>query len=484
MIHAALVYPHQLSPHHPAVVSAGAVYLIEDPLFFSQYPFHRQKLMLHRASMKRYADSLAKKQVNYVEAHELKTTASLAGLLQQAGVTNVQFAELNDDWLHQRLTTALDKAKISYDILPDPHFLTSDQIFQQFAGKKKKLFFTEFYIQQRQRLGILLDEHNKPTGGQWSFDTDNRKKLPKGIDVPRVSWCEEDEYSKEAREYVKHRYPNAPGTDRPCLYPTSHTAAKAWLRDFIQHRFALFGDYEDAMHPAETTLFHSVLTPMLNIGLLSPQEVVEAALDAADNVPLNSLEGFIRQIIGWREFIRGTYHHMGRKQRSRNYWNHTRPMPKAFYDGTSGIEPVDNVIRNVLETGYCHHIERLMLLGNIFCLCEIDPDAVYQWFMELFIDAYDWVMVPNVYGMSQHADGGLMTTKPYLSGSSYVLKMSSYKKGSWCPIWDGLYWRFINKHRDFFRSNPRLSMMSSQLDRMGNKLNEHIKHAEAFLATL
>jgi len=480
-MHAALIYPHQLFEQHPAVASASVIYLIEDPLFFSQYPFHRQKLMLHRASMKQYATALRKKNVHYVEAHQLKTTKSLADILVQAGVTHVQFAELNDDWLHQRLTTALIQARITFDILPDPHFLTSDDDFQQFVGSKKKLFFTEFYIQQRQRLGILVDDDRKPLGGQWSFDTDNRKKLPKDMVIPKVEFPAEDAFTREARQYVARHFPKAPGSDRPCLYPANRPAAKAWLTAFVQHRFRFFGDYEDAMHPAERVLFHSVLTPMLNIGLLSPREVVDAAVAAAERVPLNSLEGFIRQVIGWREFIRGTYHHIGRKQRSRNYWNHTRPMPKAFYDGTSGIEPVDTVIKNVLDTGYCHHIERLMLLGNIFCLCEIDPDAVYQWFMELFIDAYDWVMVPNIYGMSQHADGGLMTTKPYLSGSSYVLKMSSYRKGPWCPIWDGLYWRFIDKHRDFFRRNPRLSMMSSQLDRMGSKLDEHKNIAEAFL---
>ncbi len=223
---------------------------------------------------------------------------------------------------------------------------------------------------------------------------------------------------------------------------------------------------------------------MLNIGLLSPHEVVEAALNEFGRIPLNSLEGFVRQVIGWREFIRGVYHHWGRRQRSRNYWQHTRPMPTAFYTGRSGIEPVDTTIRRVLELGYCHHIERLMILGNIFVLCEIEPDAVYQWFMELFVDAYDWVMVPNVYGMSQYADGGMMTTKPYISGSSYVLKMSSYKKGDWCPVWDGLFWRFIDKHQEFFSRNPRLSMMARQLDKMGPRRKTHLSIAEQFLSTL
>jgi len=231
-------------------------------------------------------------------------------------------------------------------------------------------------------------------------------------------------------------------------------------------------------------LFHSVLTPALNTGLISPQEVVDAAIARSEQVPLNSLEGFVRQIVGWREYMRGVYRRFGRRQRTSNFWQHTQSMPSAMYRGTTGIEPVDTIIRRVLKHAYCHHIERLMILGNFMLLCEIHPDAIYQWFMELFIDSYDWVMVPNVYGMSQHADGGLITTKPYISGSGYVLKMSRFGKGPWCPIWDALYWRFINKHREFFGSNPRMSIMVAQCDRMGERLNGHLRTAESFLTQL
>lgn len=166
---------------------------------------------------------------------------------------------------------------------------------------------------------------------------------------------------------------------------------------------------------------------------------------------MNSLEGFVRQVLGWREFIRGIYHVVGSKQRTTNYWGFTRKIPQSFYDGTTGIVPLDNVIQKLVKTGYSHHIERLMVLSNFMLLCEFDPDEVYRWFMEMYIDAYDWVMVPNVYGMGQFADGGLMCTKPYISGSNYVLKMSDYKKdGKWTEIWDGLFWRFMHVHRDFF----------------------------------
>jgi deoxyribodipyrimidine photolyase-related protein len=174
----------------------------------------------------------------------------------------------------------------------------------------------------------------------------------------------------------------------------------------------------------------------------------------------------LRQLLGWREFIRGLYLSVGRKQRTRNYWGYTRKIPQSFYDGTTGIVPVDVVIKKVLKNGYCHHIERLMVLSNFMLLCDFDPEEVYRWFMELFMDAYDWVMVPNVYGMGQFADGGMMSTKPYISGSNYLMKMGDFEMGAWTEVWDGLYWRFIDKHRDFFLKNPRMGVMVKSYDKM------------------
>ena len=226
---------------------------------------------------------------------------------------------------------------------------------------------------------------------------------------------------------------------------------------------------------------------MLNVGLLTPKEIIDQAITFAseNKIPLNSCEGFIRQILGWREFIRGVYEVKGTKERTTNYWKFKRKIPASFWEGTTGIPPIDNTIKKVLATGYCHHIERLMVLGNFMLLCEFDPDEVYRWFMELFIDAYDWVMVPNVYGMSQFADGGLMATKPYISGSNYLMKMSDYQKGDWQPIWDGLFWRFMHSHRDFFLKNPRLGMLIKTFDKMPiAKQIVHINNAEAFLKML
>jgi len=271
------------------------------------------------------------------------------------------------------------------------------------------------------------------------------------------------------------------------VYPNTFDESKKWFNEFLEKRFSEFGDYEDAIVAGENILHHSVLTPMLNIGLLTPKYIVEETLNFSEKhkIPLNSVEGFIRQIIGWREFIRGVYETSGSYQRTKNYWGFKRKIPESFWNGTMGIEPLDITIKKVLQTGYCHHIERLMVLGNFMLLCEFDPDEVYRWFMELFIDAYDWVMVPNIYGMSQFADGGLMATKPYISGSNYLMKMSDYKKGDWQLIWDGLFWRFMDKHREFFLSNPRLGMLIKTFDKMPDeKKKALLTAAENYLKTI
>jgi deoxyribodipyrimidine photolyase-related protein len=209
-------------------------------------------------------------------------------------------------------------------------------------------------------------------------------------------------------------------------------------------------------------------------------------------LPINSVEGFVRQIMGWREFIHIVYEREGRKQRTKNYWGFTRKIPETFWKGETGIEPVDSVIKRVLQNAYCHHIERLMVMGNFMLLCEFSPHEVYKWFMEMYIDAYDWVMVPNTYGMAQFADGGLMMTKPYISSSNYILKMSDYKKetnnnseNSWQEIWDGLFWRFLHVHRDYFKQNPRIGMLLKTFDKMSkSKRDNHIDVAENFLKKL
>ncbi|MFN9776679.1 MAG: FAD-binding domain-containing protein, partial [Candidatus Kapaibacterium sp.] len=311
-----------------------------------------------------------------------------------------------------------------------------------------------------------------------TYDTENRKRYPKGMIPPRVQFPQAHEYSIEAVQYTLRNFALNPGEVHPeSMYPLTHSDAERWLDDFLRQRFAEFGPYEDAIVSNHHWLNHSVLTPMLNVGLLTPDYVVNTALAHAERyaTPLASLEGFVRQILGWREFIRLFYEQYGSAQRTRNYWSFTRDIPSSFYTGTTGIAPIDHTIKKLLQTGYNHHIERLMILGNFMLLCEFHPDAVYKWFMEMYIDAYDWVMVPNVYGMSQFADGGMMCTKPYISGSNYVLKMSDYKAdGHWEEIWDALFWRFMHKQRNFFGTNPRLGMLLKTLDRMPAEKQEQM----------
>jgi deoxyribodipyrimidine photolyase-related protein len=327
-----------------------------------------------------------------------------------------------------------------------------------------------------------------PQGGKWTYDSDNRKKYPKGKAPPGIAWPAPNPFREEAVAYTQKYFSDNPGSLSPSpLYPVTHDDAQRWFQQFLNERFHDFGAYEDAIVQHEHILHHSLLSPLLNVGLLSPRDVLIQSVEFAEtnDIPINSTEGFVRQLIGWREFIRGMYECKGTAMRTTNFWGFDRKIPASFYNASTGIEPVDSTIRKVLETGYCHHIERLMILGNFMLLCEFDPNEVYRWFMELFIDAYDWVMVPNIYAMSQFADGGLFATKPYISGSNYVHKMSDYASGSWQCIWDGLFWRFVDRHKEFFKSNPRLSMLVHTYERMGDaKRNEHLSNADRFLEGL
>ena len=351
------------------------------------------------------------------------------------------------------------------------------------------MFQTDFYIQQRKKLGVLVDGRGKPTGGKWSYDADNRLRYPKGQQPPSLKFPRTRQAMEPAIEYVDRHFPNNYGdVDHTVAYPVTSAQASRWLDQFLEERFVDFGSYEDAIVLEQSWLHHSVLTPMLNVGLITPRQVVDRTLEfaqASGQVPLNSLEGFLRQVIGWREFIRAVYQLKGREERTSNFWSCDRAMPKTFWQGETGIAPLDAVIKKVLSTAYCHHIERLMVLGNFMLLCEINPNDCYRWFMEMFIDAYDWVMVPNVYGMSQFADGGLMATKPYISGSNYLMKMSNAPKGDWQEVWDALFWRFMHKHREFFLQNPRLGMLIKTYDKMSSERKSGLtSRAEKFLERL
>jgi deoxyribodipyrimidine photolyase-related protein len=483
---AILVFPHHLFEAHPAIEkhADATIVLIEEYLFFSQYKFHKQKLAYHRATMQRYANALKHRKVTYINATEAESDIRNAiPFLQKKGYTEFHFCEVTDYWLHKRIYNFQDLQCFSYK---SPLFINSVEEITEYAASKEKLFQTDFYVQQRKKLKILVTEDNKPIGGKWSYDAENRKAYPNNKQAPPIIFPTKDTYFEEAKFYVEKNFSDNYGIiNEANIYPTNAEEAKKFFKNFLEHRLMDFGIYEDSIVDKEIYLHHSILTPMLNIGLLTPQYILDATLayyELHPEIPLNSIEGFIRQIIGWREFIRLTYHIKGREERTKNYWNFSKQVPESFWNASTTIAPIDDTIEKIIQTGYCHHIERLMVLGNFMLLNEYHPNEVYKWFMEMFIDSYDWVMVPNVYGMSQFADGGLMATKPYISGSNYLLKMSNYKKGDWCVIWDALFWQFMQKQRNFFLSNPRLGMLIHMLDKMdSNKRESHFAIATAYL---
>lgn len=469
-----LIFPHQLFSKSSLLDNEHDIYLIEEYLFFKQYPFHKQKIAFHRATMRAYHEYLVSigKSVHYIESNNfLADIRSFSAELKSKAIDKIYFIDPTDDWLEKRIREM--SRGYGIEMYPNPQFLnTKEDLAQFFRPDKKSFFQTTFYKQQRKKRNILMEKGQKPIGGQWTFDSENRKKYPKSKVPPAIHYPERSNYWDEAVVYTEANFSENPGNvSKEKRYPITFQESNDWLEQFLTFRFFDFGAYEDAIVAEHSILNHSVLSPMMNVGLIKPELIVQRSIEFAqqENIPINSLEGFIRQIIGWREFIRGMYVCKGRYSRTRNFWKFDRKIPKSFYDGSTGIEPVDQTIKKLLQTGYCHHIERLMILGNFMLLCEFDPDEVYRWFMELFIDAYDWVMVPNVYGMCLFADGGTFATKPYISGSNYIKKMSDFGRGKWEDVWDGLFWQFIDNHQDFFRTNPRTSMLVHTFNRMSDE---------------
>lgn len=479
---ATLIFPHQLFEEHPALDHNRRVYLVEHDRFFTDFSFHKQKLVLHRATLRMYYDFLMKQQytVTYIEYRE---SAKIIETIVQSGIKHIHLADVTDYPLMQQLKKAALATRVELQVYETTQFLTEANWIEQEYKGKDRFFQHSFYIAQRKRLQILVD-NGKPVGGKWTFDTENRHKLDPDLKIPSLTTFKQNDYVQEAISYILHHFPDNPGSLNHFSYPTTFNQARQWLMQFLQTRFRYFGPYQDAMDTKNHVLFHSVLSPILNIGLLTPQYILNETLAYASihKIQLNSVEGFIRQIIGWREYIRAIYLLKGETQRTSNYFNHTHQLDTAWWHAATGIDPLDTVITEVLNTGYAHHIERLMVLGNFMLLTQTAPDEAYHWFMELFIDSYDWVMVPNVYGMSQYADGGLMSTKPYISSSRYIMSMSNYKRGSWANIWDSLYWNFLAKHHRILKKNPRMNLVLKSLSHLKDETIElHKKTAAKFI---
>ncbi|EAQ73933.1 MULTISPECIES: cryptochrome/photolyase family protein [unclassified Synechococcus] len=480
-------------PPSPLQLAAGSrVLMIEDLAVASTYRYHQLRLLHTFVAMRSFRDALVERGLA-VRYFELAASAGvsfwerLAAELGEGG--ELQVAEIADRRFEQRLHRFCRKHLVRLTVLPSPAFLESVAESRAWFEGRRRPFMKTFYERQRRRLGLLLEADGTPSGGRWSFDAENRRRLPKGYQEPTLPAVTASPHEPAVRQLITSHFAAHPGVLGELWIPFDHAGADAWLQRFLQDRLEGFGPYEDALSARLGTLHHSLLSPLLNIGLLSPAGVIEATLahvqrrqNGEQPVPIASLEGFLRQVIGWREFVRGIDRVHGETQASRNFWNHRRRLAPCWTDGSTGLPPLDAAIERLNRTGYNHHIERLMVISNLMLLCEIHPAEVQRWFMERYLDSYEWVMGPNVYGMGQMSDGGIFATKPYICGSNYILKMGDFKRGPWCEIWDGLYWRFINGHRAFFQANPRLSMMVRLLDRMDPQRRDALSSsAEAFL---
>ncbi len=479
-----IVFPHQLFEDNPCLDKHRRVFLLEDDLFFNYQRFHKQKLVLHRASMKFYADFLANKgfRVTYIDYADYEDLGAFFKRdLSDEKVQKIHFCDPVDDYLTKRIRKWSEEVNLEMMQHDTPMFLNNNQDNEQALGKKKDYYrMADYYRHQRKRLNILVED-GKPLHGKWSFDADNRQSLPKDYRAPNPYIPLKNQYVSRAIDYVESEFSDHPGSLEHFMYPVTFEEARESLANFLEYRFDQYGPYQDALSTEQPFLHHSLISAALNNGLLTPNYVIDEVLQVYRDrdVPYSSVEGFIRQVIGWREFIRAIYIRHGGQERNRNYWKNNRLLNPAQLERMPLLNKVQEKVK---KYAYAHHIERLMVLGNFMLLSELHPDEVYNYFMTYYIDAYDWVMVPNVYGMSQFADGGLMSTKPYVSSSNYLKKMGAKMDKSAAKIWDALYWRFMYRNKEFFESNHRTKMMVHHLDKMSEeKLNDLLHTANTFL---
>ena len=495
----------QLLLEHPAIAAAEKefgregleVVIVESLARRNRLPYHRRKSVLMLSAMRHYAEELRRLgyRVDYRRAATIG--AGLSSYLAERGhpspfkFLTMAASEYSARRLQNELLPALLDVEI--EVLPNTQFL-SERFNPVPAGKRP--IMENFYREMRRHFAVLLEPEGKPAGGKWNFDQDNRRPLPAGLELPEADGWEPDEITRQVIEEIDregHGYGEAAGFR---LAVTREEARQA-LDLFIEHRLPDFGPYEDAMSSRSATLFHSLLSPYLNIGLLDPLTTIRAAESAwrDGRAPLNSVEGFIRQILGWREFIYCQYWQQMPELQTANHWQANRPLPALFWNGQTEMNCLGHVIGNVLDSGYSHHIERLMIICNFCLLAGIEPRQVADWFNAMYIDAFDWVVLPNVIGMGLNADGGKTATKPYLASANYINKMSDYCGGcrydkkvrtgaNACPF-NFLYWNFLLNNEAALRANPRLGPAVLGVSRIGTEERDRIGHeARHFLESL
>ena len=394
-----LVFPNQLFDLKNSLIDTKYIGLIEDNLFFGcdsewKQKFHRQKIIFHKASMEAYKVLVENQGYNVIHIRhkrDKRTEDSLNYLIKKGFDYFISYESF--DWsLEKRIKGFCLENSLKLEIKKNQMSLTNSYLAEEIINQPKIYGMKEFYKKQRQDLNILIERDGSPTGGEWNFDKMNRKKLPCIIKVPRVPTIQNNKFLDKAKKEVSINYKDYYGNHEQFNYPITHAGAEDWLETFLIERFNLFGDYEDAISSNHRVLWHSVISPLINTGLLTPKQIIAKTekFYRHHRIKINSYEGFIRQIIGWREFILIIYKRNHIELRNSNFWEfEDKPIPKSFYTGNTGIPPLDDSIKNILTTGYAHHIERLMIIGNIMLLCRFHPNRVYQWFMELFIDSYD-----------------------------------------------------------------------------------------------
>ena len=373
--------------------------MAEDVGLCTYVKHHKQKIAFFLACMREYRDELTQRGIDvHYEGLDAEGDRDrsyedkLEHFLAQIETKQFMVWEIEDKFFEERIFAFAEKKRLRITVLPSPMFLTTRAQLEHWLTKNRPLM-RNFYKWQRQRLQLMVNRSGEPAGGQWSFDEDNRKALPRGKALPGIKLAKPNGMLRDVIKMVSERFSDHPGelNEETWWLPVTRRTALNWLSQFLEERFADFGAYEDALTTRGPFLFHSVLSPMLNIGLLTPEEVLLEALKAAkkNHIPLNSLEGFVRQIAGWREFIRGIYRVFSGEQERTNCFDHHRLPTNHWYEGTTGLLPLDDAIRKAQRYGYTHHIERLMVVGNLMLLCEIEPRHAHRWFMEMYIDSSD-----------------------------------------------------------------------------------------------
>ncbi|MEM9249690.1 MAG: cryptochrome/photolyase family protein [Pseudomonadota bacterium] len=464
----------------------------------SYVPHHPKKIAFLFAAMRKFAHALraAGWHVAYAEIDDTDNAQSIPGeLLRRAAQFNAHevLATEPGEW---RLIAALQDCPLTVQLLEDDRFLASHATFEQWAEGRKELRMEYFYREMRRTTGLLM-EGDAPTGGKWNYDHDNRKPAPGSVAYAGPKRFDPDATTQAVLDLVSRRFSNHFGSLEPFWYATDRAGALEALDDFIAHALPQFGDYQDAMLADNRFLYHSVLSLYLNVGLLGWREVCDAAERAwqAGDAPLNAAEGFIRQIIGWREYMRGVYFREGPTYAARNALGHQRRLPAFYWGGPTDMRCVSKTVEQTGAEAYAHHIQRLMVTGNFATLAGLLPQDVSEWYLAVYVDAFEWVEAPNVIGMALFADGGIVGSKPYVSSGNYIHKMSDYcsdcaysvktKVGDGACPFNLLYWHFLCTHRTRFEKNPRMAQMYRTWDRMAeDKRTAILSDAEHWLARL